>query len=317
MTFSQIPPETRPVLIVSGFVLAILVLGTAYTLATAGTAPLLMPGYLLQQLQTGAFLGIVAAGMMMVIVLGHIDLSVPWTMTAAAMVASAVGGLWAIPAGLAVGLAAGLFNGLGVAVLRIPLMIFTLGVDSVLRGLMVAQTAGFAPQDRATGTMRLLAAGKVAGVPAAIFVWLAVSVAIAVLLRRTAFGREIYATGTSEAAAYLAGIRTRRVIVGAFAASGLCAALAGVLLAGFSAKAYQGMGTPFLLPAIAAVVIGGTRILGGQGRYAGTFAGVVLIVLLNSVLSIMQMPEAGRQVIYGRVILCMLLVHGRSARSPS
>lgn len=317
MALSQLSPETRPVLIASGFVPAILVLGWACTLATAGTAPLPMPGYLLQKLQAGAFLGIVATGMMMVILPGHIDLPVPWTMTAATMVATAVGGPRAIPAGLAVGLAAGPFNGLGVSVLRIPSMIFALGVDSVLRGLMVAQTGGLAPQDRATDTMRLLAAGKRAGVPAASFVWLAVWVGIAVLLRRTAFGREIHATGTCEAAAYLAGIRSRRVIVGAFAASGLCAALAGVLLAGCSAKACQGIGTPFLPPAIAAVVIGGTRFLGGQGRYAGTFAGVVLIVLLNSVLSIMQMPEAGRQVIHGSVILCLLLVHGRSAQSPS
>ena len=78
--------------------LVILLLGTAYTLSTQGTAPLLPPNYLLQQLQIGSFLGIVAAGMMMVILLGHIDLSVPWTLTAAAMMATTVGGPWAIPA---------------------------------------------------------------------------------------------------------------------------------------------------------------------------------------------------------------------------
>ena len=89
-------------------------------------------------------------------------------------------------------------------------------------------------------------------------------------------------------------------------------ALAGVLLAGYSQKAYQGMGDAYLLPGIAAVVIGGTNILGGRGRYLGTLVGVILIVLLNSVLSIMEMPEAGRQVIYGGVIILMLLVYGRS-----
>lgn len=309
--------QDRPVAIAAGFVFVILVVGTVYTVLTQGTAPLLSPNYLLQQLQTGAFLGIVAAGMMMVILLGHIDLSVPWTLTAAAMVATAVGGDLAIPTALALGVTVGLVNGLGVAVLRIPSMIFTLGVDSVLRGLMVAQTGGFAPQDQATGLMRFLAAEKVLGIPVAIFVWAGVSVVVVVILTRTAFGRALYATGNREAAAYLSGIRTRRVIVGAFVISGICAALAGVLLAGYSAKAYQGMGTPYLLPAIAAVVLGGTRILGGQGRYLGTLVGVVLIVLLNSVLSIMQMPEAGRQVIYGAVIILMLLVYGRTARVVS
>lgn len=315
IALSRFRPEDRPVYISAAFVVVILILGTVYTLATQGTAPLFSPNYLLQQLQTGSFLGIVAAGMMMVILLGHIDLSVPWTLAAAAMMATAVGGEMAIPTGIAVGVAVGLVNGLGVAYLRIPSMIFTLGVDSVMRGLMVWHTGGFAPQDRATPLMRTLASEKILGIPVAIFVWAAVSVIIVTILSRTAFGRSIYATGNREGAAYLSGIRTRWVIVGAFVASGVCAALAGILLAGYSTKAYQGMGNAYLLPAIAAVVIGGTRILGGQGRYVGTLVGVTLIVLLNSVLSIMQMPEAGRQVIYGSVIIGMLLVYGRGSRN--
>ena len=314
---SAIKPEDKPVIIAALFVLAILCVGTVYTLLTQGTAPLLSPNYLLQQLQTGSFLGIVAAGMMVVILLGHIDLSVPWTLTAAAMMATTVGGDMALPAGIAVGLAVGLVNGLGVAWLRIPSMIFTLGVDSVMRGLMVAHTGGFAPQDQATPLMRYLAADKLLGVPVAIYVWAAVSIVVTLMLTRTAFGRAIYATGNREGAAYLSGIRTRLVIIGAFMTSGTCAAIAGVLLAGYSAKAYQGMGTAYLLPAIAAVVLGGTRILGGHGRYIGTLVGVILIVLLNSVLSIAQMPEAGRQVIYGAVIVVMLLVYGRTARITS
>ncbi len=310
-------PENRPIVIALGFVALILAFGTVYTVSTRGTAPLLSPGYLLQQLQIGSFLGIVAAGMMMVILLGHIDLSVPWTLAAGAMMATAVGGDLAIPTGIAVGVIVGLFNGFGVAYLRIPSMIFTLGVDSVMRGLMVAQTGGFAPRTEATPLMRFLAAHKLAGIPVAIFVWLAVSIVIATILARTGFGRAIYATGTREGAAYLSGIRTRLVIVGAFVTSGVCAALAGVLLAGYSTQAYQGMGNSYLLPSIAAVVLGGTRILGGSGRYIGTVVGVILIVLLNSVLSIMQMPEAGRQVIYGSVIIVMLLVYGRSEKITS
>jgi ribose transport system permease protein len=310
-------PENRPIAIASLFVVAILLAGTAYTLSTTGTAPLLSPNYLLLQLQTGSFLGICAAGMMMVILLGHIDLSIPWTLTAAAMTATAVGGELALPTALAVGLAVGLLNGFGVAYLRIPSMIFTLGVDTVLRGLMVAQTGGFAPQDSATPAMLFLAKERILGIPVAIFVWAGVSVLIAVTLTRTGFGRSVYATGSREGAAYLSGIRTRGVIIGAFVVSGLCAAVAGVLLAGYSAKAYQGMGNAFLLPAIAAVVLGGTHILGGRGRYAGTLVGVILIVLLNSVLSILQMPEAGRQIIYGCVIIGMLLVYGRNQRVTS
>jgi ribose transport system permease protein len=314
---NRIKPEDFPILIAGGFVVVILLAGTAYTMTVMGTAPLLTPNYLMTQLQIGAFLGIAAIGMMMVILLGHIDLSIPWTMAAAAMMATTVGGPGAIPTGLAIGMLVGLFNGFGVAYLRIPSMIFTLGVDSVMRGLMVAHTGGYAPQTEATELMRWLASGRIFGIPNALFVWASIALVVGAVLQRTAFGRAIYATGNKEAAAYLSGIRTRWVIVGAFVVSGLCAAAAGMLLAGYSTRAYQGMGNTYLLPSIAAVVIGGTRILGGSGRLIGTVVGVILIVLLNSVLSIMQMPEAGRQIIYGSVIVGMLLVYGRSAKITS
>jgi ribose transport system permease protein len=313
----RLKADDKPIVLAAAFILAILAMGTVYTVATQGSATLLSPRYLLQQLQTGSFLGIVAAGMMIVILIGHIDLSVPWTLTAAAMMATAIGGPLALPTGLAVGLAVGLVNGLGVAYLRIPSMIFTLGVNAVMRGLMVVHTGGFAPQTAASDLMRLIGAERLAGFPVAILVWAAVSLVVATLLTRTAFGKALYAIGNQEAAAYLAGIRTRRVVIAAFALCGLAAGLAGVMLAGYATKAYQGMGDAYLLPSIAAVVIGGTHILGGRGRYLGTLVGVILIVLLNSVLSIMQMEEAGRQIIYGAVIIAMLLVYGRGAKVTS
>jgi ribose transport system permease protein len=317
LSLFQLPRDDRPIAIAALFIIAILVAGTSYTLWKFGSAPLLSPNYLMQQLQVGSFLGVVAAGMMVVILLGHIDLSVPWTLAAAAMMATAVGGAWAIPAGLGVGLLVGIINGIGVAYLRVPSMIFTLGVNAVMRGLMVWHTGGFAPQTAATDLMRFLAAERSYGIPHAIFVWAAVSVVVIVILQRTALGRYVYAIGNKEAAAYLAGVATRRVILTAFVLCSLTTSVAGVLLAGYSTKAYQGMGDAYLLPAIAAVVIGGTNILGGRGRYLGTLVGVILIVLLNSVLSIMEMPEAGRQIIYGLVIISMLLVYGRGERVMS
>jgi ribose transport system permease protein len=182
---------------------------------------------------------------------------------------------------------------------------------------MVMLTGGFAPQTSATPPMIWLANGQIignTGITNAVFVWAGVSVLLVFLFRRTPMGRYIYAIGNREAAAYLSGVNTRLVLVASFALCSLCAALAGVLIAGYSSKAFQAMGDVYLLPAIAAVVIGGTNILGGQGRYAGTVVGTILIVLLQSVLSVMQMPEAGRQIIYGVVIIAMLLVYGRGAK---
>lgn len=304
----------RPTLIAAGFIVIILACGTAYTLATQGTASFISPAYLLQQLRIAAFLGTVAVGMMLVILLGHIDLSVPWTIAASAMLGTAVGGVWAIPVALGVGLGVGLFNGLGVAVLRVPSMIFTLGVNAVLRGLMVMLTGGFAPQSSATPPMTWLANGAlVPGVPVAnaVVVWGLIAAAIAFVLRRTPLGRYIYATGNKEAATFLSGVNTPVVLVACFVACSLCASVVGILVAGYTSKAFQAMGDAYLLPAIAAVVVGGTNILGGQGRVTGTLVGTILIVLLQSMLSVMQMPEAGRQVIYGLVIIGMLLAYGR------
>jgi len=312
----------RPTLIASSFCIAILIAGTIYTLYTQGSATFIEPTYLLQQLKIAAFLGTVAAGMMIVILLGHIDLSVPWRIAASAMIATAVGGPWAIPIGLGIGLVVGLINGIGVAFLRVPSMIFTLGVNAVLRGLMVMLTGGFAPQSSATKIMEWLANGQPLSIPIggghtwgianAVLMWALLSAALVFMLTRTPFGRYIYAAGNREAAAYLSGINTRLVLIGSFVICSLCASLAGLLIAGYTSKAFQAMGDAYLLPAIAAVVVGGTNILGGQGRYSGTVVGTILIVLLQSVLSVMQMPEAGRQIIYGLVIIAMLLVYGRS-----
>jgi ribose transport system permease protein len=276
--------------------------------------------YLLQQLEVASFLGIIAAGLMLVILLGHIDLSIPWTITMGGMMSTAVANMYAtagaltIPVGLGCGLLVGLINGLGVAWLRVPSMIFTLGMNAVLQGLVVLYTGGAAPASHATRLMSIMAVERTLGVPNSLFVWGAVSILIIFLLRATQFGRYIYAVGNRERAAYLSGVPTRVVIVVCFALSGLTAALAGIMLTGYSTKAYQGMGDAYLLPSIAAIVLGGTNVLGGTGQYTGTVVGVILIVLLQSILSVLQMPEAGRQVIYGGVLVGMLLIYGRGMR---
>lgn len=306
-----------PVIVAFGCILLLLFAGALYS------PEFLSPEYLLQQLQVAAFLGIIASGAMMVILLGHIDLSIPWTVTLGAMMATALGGwigtpgIWlAIPFGIVCGAFIGLLNGLGVAYLRLPSMIFTLGMNAVVQGLMVLHTGGFAPQDHATDAMHFLAVKRtIFGIPNALFVWAFVGVIVYLLLKRTAFGRAVYAIGNRESVAYLSGINTNTILIGCFAFCGACAAFAGVLLAGYSTKAYQAMGDAYLLPAIAAVVLGGTNILGGRGNYLGTIAGVILITLLQSILSVMQMPEAGRQMIYGLVIIGMLLLYGRGART--
>ena len=295
-----------------GCIVALLLVGSIYS------ANFLSPDYLLQQLQVASFLGVIASGLMLVILLGQIDLSIPWVVTIGGMMSTATAGwgqagaMLAIPIGIACGLFVGLVNGIGVAYLRVPSMIFTLGTNAIAQGLMIVHTSGFAPQEHSTPTMHLIAVGRsIFGVPNALWVWAIVGMLVVVLLTKTVFGRRVYAIGNRESAVYLSGVDTRHVIIACFAISGSCSALSGVLLAGYSTHAYQAMGDPYLLPAIAAVVLGGNSILGGRGTFPGTVAGVILITLLQSILSVIQVPEAGRQIIYGTVIASMLLLYGR------
>jgi ribose transport system permease protein len=306
----------RPVLIAFGFIVVLIILGGMYN------RHFLSAFYLLQQLQVASFLGIIASGVMVVILLGQIDLSIPWVVTIGGITATAAAGWWGeswTSLGLLVALGCGgmvgLANGLGVAFLRIPSMVFTLGMNAVVQGMVVMYTGGNAPPDRATPILQWLAVRNTFHVPNAVIVWAVVGGLVVIALSRTPFGRYVYAIGNSERVTYLSGINTRAILIAAFVASGACSAFAGALLAGYAGKAYQAMGDPYLLPAIAAVVLGGTSILGGRGSYLGTVAGVILITVLESILSVMQMPESTRQIIYGTMIIVMMLVYGRAERT--
>jgi len=274
------------------------------------------PAYLLQQLQIAAFLGIIATGAMLVILLGEIDLSIPLTITGTAIVTTQFAGAshaavaaLAIPIGLAAGALIGFVNGIGVAVFRIPGMVWTLATNAMLLGATVFYTGGFKPQGVVPVLASQAALGRTFGVPNAFLVWLAVAAATIWALNRTVYGVYLYAMGNSQRALFLSGARVRRVTVATFMLAGLLSSLGSLLLTGYANQAYQGMGDGYLLPVIAAVVIGGTSILGGSGSYLGTFAGAIFITLLSSILSVLQMPAAARQIVFGGIILSMLLAH--------
>ena len=276
----------------------------------------LKPGYILQQLQIASFLGIIATGAMLVILLGEIDLSVPWTITGTAIVVISASGSsnpviasLAIPLGLCLGVAVGLLNAIGVAVFRVPAMVWTLAVNAMLLGAAVFYTGNSRPNGEVPWLATQAAIGRTFGIPNAFLVWLGVAVITVWVLKRTVYGNYLYALGNSRRAVFLAGAPVRLVIVATFVLAGMFSSFGAILLLGYTNQAYQGMGDPYLMPVISAVVIGGTSIQGGRGNYIGTFAGAIFITLLSSILSVMQMPAAARAVIFGAIILVMLLVH--------
>jgi ribose/xylose/arabinose/galactoside ABC-type transport system permease subunit len=151
---------------------------------------------------------------MVVILLGHIDLSIPWVATIGGITATAVAGWWGpswtalgMPVALACGALVGLANGFGVAFLRIPSMVFTLGMNAVVQGMVVMYTGGNAPPDKATPILQWLAVRDTLYVPNAVIVWALVGVLVIVALNRTPLGRYVYAIGNSERVTYLSGIR--------------------------------------------------------------------------------------------------------------
>lgn len=276
------------------------------------------PGNLTQQLVLASYLGVIAGGQTLVILTGGIDLSVAWNLNLSAILLTQLGTQMPVPvaAVIALGVASlvGLINGLGVAYLRIPSLVMTLGMNAVLAGYTLVFTNG-TPQGDAPQFSRDLAVGRIGGtLPWALVFWALFSIGLIFLLRRTVYGKRLYAIGNNVKASYLSGVPVRRVLVATYTLCGLCAGIGGVMLTGYSQQSYLGMGEAYVLPAIAAVVVGGTSILGGSGGYIGTIAGAITIVLLQNVLQIVGIKPAGQQILYGVIILLMLFVYGRNAR---
>jgi ribose transport system permease protein len=277
-------------------------------------------------LQIASFVGLVAAGQTFVILVGGIDLSVPWVLNSAAilLVSVAQGGngkaLPAVLLALALGLAIGTVNGIGVAILGVPAVVMTLGMNGIVQGLALGATHGLTCRGCVTPAPTALqdaVNGHVLGIDASLLVWLAVILLVTFALSYTTFGRRVYAVGNSERASYLAGVNVRLVTVALYALSGLFAALAGIALTGFGGSATLGMGDPYLFQSIAAVVIGGTYILGGRGHYVGTVAGAIVLTALISVLLAKNAPDYARDIVYGVVILVILLFYGRQSEETA
>lgn len=314
--FTSMERENRNVVISYSMIVLLIVFGTLFI-----TPNFSSPTFLTQQLRLASFLGIIAAGQMAVILTGNIDLSIPWTLNLSAVLATSVAAgqdgrlFWGVAAGIGVGVAVGLVNGIGVAYLRIPSMVLTLGVNAVVKGITVVYT-GSAPQFQQTPELLSKAATEIlfGFLPTALILWALVSLMHYLILSRSGLGRKTYAVGNNEIATYLSGVKTPRVLIMMFVLSGALNALAGLLLAGNAGRSFNEMGDPYLLPAIAAVVVGGTSILGGSGKYAGTIAGVIIIRLLDGALNIIQVSPAAKDIIFGLVILVMLFLYGRGEK---
>ena len=255
---------------------------------------------------------ILAAGMTIVILTGGIDLSVGSNVAVSGVAAVL---LWTagwpaaacILAGILVGSAAGLLNGTLTAYLGLPAFIVTLGALTYLRGLAYSLTDA-QPLIASDMGYRGLGNGSIAGIPSPVVVMVGVYVVLWFVLQRTRFGRQVYAIGGNAEAARLAGIKVKRVLTKVYVIMGACAGLAGVI---FSARVLSGQpkaGEGYELDAIAAVVLGGTSLMGGIGRIQGTLVGALIIGVLSNGLVLMNVPFFYQLMIKGSVIVLAVAI---------
>lgn len=266
-----------------------------------------------------AFLGIISAGQTLVIISGGegIDLSVGAVVTLAAILTFRItgGDNNLIPIGflasLSAGLVVGLLNGIGIALLGIPPLVMTLGMTGVVSGTILVVTQGEMLGAAPPLMSQYIARPLVFGIPGVIFIWLALGVVMWLLLQRTTYGKHLFAIGVNRIAARLSGVRVQRVIIITYTLAGLLAAFGGFILLGFAQTVLLNLGDPYRFPSIAAVVVGGTLLTGGQGSYWGTMSGALVLILIDTLLRAMGLAEAYQLIIFGSLLVLLIAVYGR------
>jgi ribose transport system permease protein len=262
-------------------------------------------------------LAILAGCQTLTMLTGGIDLSVGAVASMAGFVLATMVGGPGVGAGIIIALLVaglvGLFTGIGVGVFRVHPLIMTLGMGLVVLGLanvwqlVMVQTGAGVPE----GLRTLGSATFVDIIPYSLLVFVPVGLAILFGLRRTGYGRLLYAVGDNPIAARLSGTRSWQVLVVLYIISALLAAVAGFLISGLTNVASVTLADSYVLPSVAAAVIGGTSILGGRGGYSGTIIGALILTVLSSLLSSLGLPEAVRQVLFGAIIVLVAAAYTR------
>ena len=295
--------------------------------ALVGIGEIISPGFasygqILNLLRVSAFLGVIAMGQTIVIISGGegIDLSVGKVATFSAIIAARTiegdDSQVLVGLGLALVLCAGigLLNGIGISYARIPPLVMTLGMIGVVQGMILIYTGGTAAGRAAPLMVTLVKGDTVFSISGLLWIWLVLAALVVLVLRRTTFGWRVYALGANRHAAELSGITVRYNVVAVYMLSSVLAGLGGFFLLGFTETVFLNLADQYMLPSIAAVVIGGTTLAGGMGGYAGTAVGAIVLTVLQSLLTTIRMDAAQRRIVLGVVLIILLSAYGRQRR---
>jgi ribose transport system permease protein len=264
-------------------------------------------------------LAVACVGQTLTIIIGGIDLSIPFVIGFANVVAAQLYGdginfvlVCAIVGVMALGI--GAVNGAISAGLRIHPLIVTLGIGTIIQGAVLVWTRGFPSGSAPEAVTKFVSIGGSVGpipVPWLIPSFIVLTALIILILNRTPYGRRLFALGSNPRAAALALIDPLRMWIVTYALSAFFAAVAGVLLLGFTGSAYGDVGQPYLFQTIAAVVIGGTALVGGRGSFLGTAAGAVVLTQINTILIGLGLQPSLVQAALGLVIILLVSLYGR------
>lgn len=298
-----------------GVLVVLVVLVLAMSIATPH---FLSPANFVNVLRQVSINAIIACGMTAVIITAGIDLSVGSLVAMASCLGMiTIGGTGSDALGVAtvitVGAMAGGFNGALIAWARVPPFIMTLSALTIFSGIALISTGG-APIIRFEGYFRWFGQGMVYGVPVPVLIMAVVALVMHIVLSRTAFGASVYAVGGNEEAARLSGIDVRRVKFLVYVICGLLTGLAAAVLMGRLSSAQPNMGQGFELDAIAAVVLGGTSLMGGRGTIWGTLVGALVIGILNNGFNLLSVDPYFQLVAKGAIILIAVLIDTRLRR---
>ncbi len=284
---------------------------------------------LINLLRQNSVIGIMACAMTFAIILGGLDLSVGAVAAGSSVVAARVmieltdGGpaQWhytaaGILCGLGVGVAAGLFNGFLIARVGVNPFVSTLGTMTILRGLLYVWTNA-TPLFGVSLTFTKVGLGKTFGIPNPFWIFLAVAVTLSLILGFMRFGHYVYAIGGNPTAAAHMGIDVPRIKLLVYVITGVCSAIAGIILVGQTATGQPAGALGYELTAIAAVIVGGASLSGGQGRMSSTIVGVFLLGVVSNALNLFGVSPFWQPVATGSILVLAVAIDSVAARSAA
>ena len=304
---------SRQVLVLIGITAALLVLGTLIN------PKFLAPMNIANILTMSALLGFVSIGQTLVVLSGDngLDLSVGGVMSLGAVFAAwfmsgSGGSVWlALAVVLGVGALIGFANSIGIVFARIPALVMTLAMASLATSLQQIFTNG-QPKGSPDKVTTFIATNHILPfLTWLVVIWVGVIVAVHLVLTRTSYGKQLYATGNNANAAFLAGIRVKKIRVITYTLCGILSAFAGFWLCAYNGVIYVDAGESYIMPSVAAVVIGGTSLAGGRGTYNGTVAGAIILTIINSLLVMLNTDDSGRFIMNGLLLVVLLAVYTR------